>query len=407
MKNKMSAKYIMVILAGCGLIGSCLGICVNISGNFFTPIAEELSVGRGAVSISLTIFNVVQALAGMIAVQCIDKVGFKKMIILGTAAMLAGTVLLSFCSNVWLMYLLNALRGAGSGLIGPVIATIMINYWFNKNNALMVSIVMGFSGIVGAIMSPVISSVIAASGWRIGYAACAIAILVLNLPAILLPISLRPEEQGMEPLGGVIKVKNDTDNAVHEAKKVSIIILVLVLGYTFAVAFITSLPQHFPGIAESMNFASVGSVMISICMVANTGGKLLLGILIDRIGGRKAITLYTILVAAGVCLLIVGGSGTLLLGASALVGLGYSLATVAAAMITREMFGVSNYSSVYPKVSLTTTISNAIGTSAIGFLFDASGSYTGTLIIMLVLAFCALVLMQLAYINHIKETKTA
>ena len=48
-------KYLMVLVSMCGLIAVSLGLLVNVSGLFFAPIAEELGVGRGEVSMTLTI----------------------------------------------------------------------------------------------------------------------------------------------------------------------------------------------------------------------------------------------------------------------------------------------------------------------------------------------------------------
>ena len=45
------------------------------------------------------------------------------------------------------------------------------------------------------------------------------------------------------------------------------------------------------------------------------------------------------------------------------------------AMVTRDLFGVQNYGGVYPAVSMGIAVANAVGSSVIGFLYDASGSY--------------------------------
>ena len=44
-------------------------------------------------------------------------------------------------------------------------------------------------------------------------------------------------------------------------------------------------------------------------------------------------------------------------------------------MVTRDLFGVQNYGGVYPTVSMGIAVSNAVGSSVVGFLYDASGSY--------------------------------
>ena len=55
--NKLTSKHLMLIVSMCGLIGIVLGLGVNVSGVFFSPIAEELGIGKGSVSMTASIFS--------------------------------------------------------------------------------------------------------------------------------------------------------------------------------------------------------------------------------------------------------------------------------------------------------------------------------------------------------------
>jgi MFS family permease len=351
--------------------------------------------------LTLTIYNLVQAISCMIAPNTVSKCSLKKVVIMGTILLVGATFLLSLSPNVHLMYVLQAVMGFGAGLIGTVTVTTMINHWFNKDNAFMVSIVMGCSGIIGAIMSMVIGGVISASGWRTAYRITALIMLILNLPALLLPIAMKPEEVGKQPFGGPVSVlqkKTSSDKAV----KVSGALMVIVLIFSFCASMTTALPQHFPGLAQAAGMAKTGSLMISVCMVMNTAGKVLLGILIDKIGSRKAVSIFCAAIFLGALLIFSIHNSAIYLLAAGLYGLCYSIATVGPSTITREMFGSDNYAKVYPKCALSTTISNALGTTLIGVLYDASGSYTGTMILMMGLCIAAIVLLQSAYASRQK-----
>ena len=180
----MKGKYIVIIAALCGLIASGVGLITNIAGLFFTPIAEELGLLRGAVSMNVTIGNLCFAAGGMMSPRVMKEKNLKTMLIAMTALIAGSTALLALCNNVFLMYVLNGLRGFASGIVGFVFVTIVINHWFFKNNALVTSIAMGFSGLAGAVFSPVMSSIIASSGWRTAYVISAVLMVLLNLPAI-------------------------------------------------------------------------------------------------------------------------------------------------------------------------------------------------------------------------------
>lgn len=293
--KKIRGKYLLVLIAMCGMIASSLGMLTNVAGLFFSPIADELGLGRGSVSMTLTISNLVFALGGILSAKIVRPKNFKLILIAGTLFFALGTAGLALSSNLILLYGLNALRGFAAGVVGNVLVTTVINQWFHTGTGLVTSIAMGFSGLTGALLSPVLSAVIESAGWRTGYLAVAVLIALLNLPAILFPISFRSEDIGMEPLGGgsaTVDVEREAGGTV------SLSLLILALVYSSFAAFVTALPQHFPGLAGTYGFsAAVGSGMLSVCMVANTTGKLLFGVMADRLGARKSILIYGCLIS--------------------------------------------------------------------------------------------------------------
>ena len=395
MKKESNSIYWMVVIAGCGLIGTCLGLCTNVAGLFFSPIAADFGIGRGSVAMTLTVYNLIHAFSGMLAARTVLRFGFKKIVIFGTALQVAATFLLSLCPNVLCLILLNGVRGFASGLIGTVTVTIMLNYWFSKNNALMTSLAMGFSGLTGALLSPVLSSLIASAGWRTGYMVIAAINLAFNLPAILFPIALKPQSVGREPFGGAKEAAAGTVKA--DPKMISKTMFMILGVYTACAAGAASLPQHFAGIAESYGLASAGALMVSACMISNTAGKVMLGTLIDRFGSKLSASLYAIIVASAAVLLAFSRTGAVLIGAAAMYGLCYSLGTVGTAMLTREMFGQAQYSNVYPKLALTTTVSNAVFTTVVGSLYDLSGSYSAIILFLGAMVLTSLLMVHMAY----------
>ena len=395
MKKESNTMYWLVVIAGCGLIGSCLGLGVNVSGLFFNSIAEEFNVGRGSVAAGLTVYNLVHAFAGMLAAKVMMKFGFKKTAVAGTIIQVASTFLLSLSPAVWFMWVLNALRGFASGMIGTVAVTITLNYWFNKNNALVTSLAMGFSGLAGAVLSPILASIISSAGWRTGYIVLAGINLLFNLPAILFPITLKPEMKGLEPFGGQKDTVNG--NTGENVGKVSVVLVIMVMLYSACAAGAAALPSHFPGIADSYGLAAFGALMVSACMVTNTGGKVLMGTLIDRIGAKLSVSIYAAIIMLSAAALAFGRSEFILVAAAGGYGLCYSMGTVGSAMLTREMFGTGLYSTVYPKVALATTVSNAIFTTVVGTMYDISGTYTGIILFMIVMIAISYLMMNLAY----------
>ena len=135
-----------------------------------------------------------------------------------------------------MLYSCNVVRGFCGGIVGMVVATMTINNWFVEMNGLATS------GQTGMALSPVISAVIEGAGWRVGYLVTAGIVLLLNLPAMVLPISLTPETLGMLPLGGETS-PNDKPSAADPGEAIDKSLLLMLLVFGAFSSFATVLPQ--------------------------------------------------------------------------------------------------------------------------------------------------------------------
>ncbi|MBO6047907.1 MAG: MFS transporter [Erysipelotrichaceae bacterium] len=402
MEKKFSMRYILVMIATCGLIASSVGLQTNISGLFFNPIAESFGIMKGAVSMTLTISNLIFALGGMIAPRLIKEQNLKLMVIAGTAIEAGGTILLSMAPNIMFMYILNAIRGFAAGVLGFVIVTIIISNWFKESVGLMTSIALGFSGVAAAIFSPIISSVIAGGGWRVGYLVAGILIVVFNLPAVFFLPALHPHTKGFKAFGEKEIIEPHPTGFTEEkpGRKISIFLMILACLYAVMACGAGAMPQHFPGIADSFGFGAVGATLISVTMVANTGGKIILGILSDKLGSRLSIIFYLCLAIAGTFIFLTIHTSFFMIVAAVLFGMVYALGAVGPVMISKDMFGLENYSKTYPTVNMCGTVSNAIFSTVIGYLYDFSGNYYSTLFLMLGMLSIGIVVVIVAYTRN-------
>lgn len=387
MKNKSQFSVLVVC---CCIVAASIGMLTNSAGVFFTPIAEDLGVGKGAVSMSLTLANIAYAFGGLMTVKVIHENNFKKMVFLFGTVYAISTALLSIAQSVFLLYVFSLIRGASTGIAGMVLVTILINNHYKEGVGFATSIALGFSGIAGALLSLVFSWMIGIAGWRLTYVVEGILAFLLYLPCIVGSVSLnnRIKEDAVE----------SKDTTASTTGVVPLPIFVLVCAYTFLVASVTALPQHFPSLAST---AAVGSLMVSVTMVMNTAGKIILGAISDKIGAEKALKGYGVLVVIGLIVLVSFKSHPIfsIVGA-VLVGLVYAMAAVGAVLLSQNLFRES-YNAYYPKVSLVGTISNALFTTAVGFVYDIANSYDPAL--WLAALFAIIAIGTLVYANKIKS----
>lgn len=395
---KVTGRYLLVVASLCGLSAATVGLVTNVAGLFFTPMAEEFGVMQGAASMTLTIANICVALGGLATRRLTKLMPLRALLVAGVAVM-AGSVLgTAFAPSISVAYLLAATRGLAGGVIGFVLITYVLNKWFVAQLGLVTSIAMGFSGLAGALFTPLIQPVVSGMGWRAGQVLVAALTVTLCLPSILFVPSCDPSDVGLTPLGAEDAPAQQAAKGPKPPIKVDRVLFVCVVLYAVLSAAVSAMPQHFPGFAEEVGLsAAVGAGMISACMVANTLGKVVMGWLTDHIGARASIMAYTALVAASIAALLLVHVPAAFLVAAFLFGLCYARATVGLSMMCREVFGKRGFGVVYPVAALGCSFSNAVFSSAVGFGYDLTGGYTVSLVLFLAFLVGSAVLTQWCY----------
>ena len=383
---KMGGKYLLVVAAMCGLSMATVGLTTNVAGLFFTPMADEFGVMRGSASLTLTIANICVALGGLATRKLTKTVPLRVLLIAGAAILAGSTFATALSPNIVLTYVLSATKGLAGGVIGFVFITYVLNKWFVAQLGLVTSIAMGMSGLAGAVFTPILQPVVEGAGWRSGMMLMAVLQVVLCLPVIFFLPAVDPIDAGLRPFG--LADNKETVSAHHDKSqpvRVDKLIFGGVVCYAVLSAAVSAMPQHFPGYAEEMGLAAAtGAAMISACMVANTAGKIVMGWLCDRVGALASIMSYTVLVAVSIVALLFLKFPVVFIVAAFLFGMCYSRATVGITMMCRELFGKRGSGIVYPVAALGTSISNAVFSSAVGYAYDAMGSYVISLVAFLV-----------------------
>lgn len=402
--NRFTIRHLFVIIAMCGLCGASVGICTNTAGLFYTSIAEDLGVGQGAVSMTLTLLSITSAAAGLVVASIIkNEKMLKPMIAVSIAMMAGGTWLLAMADNLWMIYLWNIIRGIGAGLAGFVTSTIVINRWFYARHGLFVSLAMCFSGIPGVLLSNFFTSVIQADGWRQGYIVVALVLLACTLPSLVLPFTLDPFKSGTKPYGyeeyESLKESNP-EKMVMERKDRGLpaMALIIFLVYTSAAAINSCLIQHLPNYAVfSGNAAALGAMMVAVVNGANVIAKLSFGMLSDRAGTMKSCLLMAALSIIGISLMAFLPLPAAMVAGAGLYGCTMPNSAIALSLITSDIFGMADYNRIYPVISFVCSTVYALAVALMGSLFDISGSYLPVFGLCLVMQVVVLVSVKVLY----------
>lgn len=392
MENIHKAWRVLIVL--CGLAAAAVGISINTSGVFYSIVADELDLLRGAFAFHMTIFSLVTAISALFVPKFLRKISFKILLLISVLVAVVGTALMAISTHLWQFYLLGAIRGFSTGMFSIVTITIIINHWFIDKNGLATSIALAFSGIMGAIFS----AIIAVASWQTAYLIKAFLLFCLCLPAILYPFTIQPEISNLKAYGSdrtPLKTYPKSTNT-----QTLPFTLFIIMSFGVMVSFVSSMTQHLPSYAETIgSSATIGASLLSMGMFGNIISKIIIGFLSDKIGAIKSSLILLLVNILGAILLLFTRTSVLLLLAAFLFGSCYGLGAVSVPLVTRVMFGKNGYVKAFPVVSFVSNVGAAIAFSTIGYIYDFTKSYTLAFILIVFLLILSIISLLVA--NHL------
>ena len=380
--KKENRIYLKIIITLCFLSSAGVGITSNSVGVFYNYVASDLNILRGTYIIHNTIATFALAIVALFVPRLLNSNNYRKLIIAAGLISSISAYLMSFQTNVVMFYLLGLLRGCGNAFFAFVVISIIINNWFNKSHGLITSIIFGFSGISGAIFSPLFLNVIETYGWRIGYKVMGISILLSFVPFIIMKYPLTPKEMDLQPYGGEIN-KEESKDVSHN---IDPLLFAYVGIFATLIHFAAGNMQHLSAIALSRNYSlNIVSLFVSLSMIGNVTFKFITGEIADKKGAVFSnITMLMVTLLGNFLLLFINNS-LLNVSGSLFFGAVFAETAVGLTLLTKEIFGIDNYNKTYPIYALLGNASYAISTSAYGYLYDFSKTYDLGLIVGIIL----------------------
>lgn len=399
MMKKGKLHYAWLILLGAILIRGFAGGINIVSALFLPPVAAELGVGIGNLSIYFSVTSIVMVLWLPIAGKLMNRYDIRIMVLAGALLQTLAFAGFGLMNRVYGWYLLAIPYAMGATILANLLGPILINRWFAKNTGLMLGIQMAFVGLFGVIFQPVTSNLIVQNGWRMTYYLLGGAAFVVVLAAGFLLLKNRPEEKGLQAYGKGERVSGtapqerpDAFLNIEEKVAVRSASFFLLLLFMVSITGVAVFSQHIPafGALQGYPLRQVGTAL-AFASVGSAIGSIAIGMISDRIGVLT--TCYGVL---GVGLISVigfyfSGNSFLLFGLSTFLhGLTSSGIMVLAPILTLKFYGQKDYEKIFAKMSMGAPLASILLIPAYGFIHDHLGSYSLVLLCMLFLLLLAL-----------------
>lgn len=370
-------KHSLIFLACCGMVAASVGLCTNAYGVFYTSIGNALGVGRAAVTFHATMCGILTGVLSPFVVHLTNKVSIRKIVCIGAILSSASFFLMAAVDNVLWLNVCGVLRGIGNSCFFMPIITLILGNWFKKDIGSITGVVMAFSGILGAILSPTLTAIIEANGFRAASAFCGCFIALCTIPAGLTVLYLDPKSAGVQAYGAELKnTPEQKQNCKVNPFRYNSPVFFALAGMTFLCVFTTGLTSQLSGMAESIGMGSqVGATMISAVMIGNILSKFLSGFLADKIGTYKAFGLMFFFAIIGCIMMQLVTETMSILLAAFLFGAIYAVSAVGLPSIVRHIYGNRQYGHAFSVLSMISVIAPSVAMVLIGYLYDLTGGY--------------------------------
>lgn len=410
MKNKIYNGKIFygwyIVAAACILLAVCWGITFNTASLFINPISDDFGISRKAINMTFSIRSITQLTISLFSWIIFTRFKLGNMMKVASITAIISLYLNSRVESLFALYLLTAILGASTVLTGMMPLSIVINNWFKEKNGTALGIAFMGSGIGGMIFNTLAGGWIVEYGWRTTYQILALIYLLVAVPIVFFVIKTDPRELGLVAYGSdksdktITKVETEeelTGITLSEAKKTVSFWLLCLTIIIFTMSGVTIINNTAPYLIDINYSPTFSANIVALSMGSLALGKMVLGVLFDRFGLRISTFISTTaMVVSFICFLYADNYMALglLIAASGISG---AFLTVAYPVITQTLFGRKDYSGIYGFLNVAHSMGSIIAPIIIGSLYDKSGSYTSSLILMMILAIIATVSYQVIF----------
>ena len=364
---------------------------------FIDPLVATFGWTRGEISVAYSVAYIV----GMPAIVMMGWLGDRygtRPLMLGAAVMIGGgTVLLGTITTLWEFYVyysvfVGSLGHAAFSVLLPVIIT----RWFHKNVGIASGMYWASQGLGPVIFAPLFRHLIETQGWAntftliglvVGCILAFFSLFIHGSPAAVGVLPYGMDESTPKDQKPPAKPKTAPLREIIRDRKVWVLATIHHIGCASHAVILA----HVVSMATLKGMGGVEAAGV-LATIAGTSivSRFVFSIVADKLGGRTTLSIALTGQALPVFILLFATEGWMFYGFAVVFGLFYGGEMVGFPIINKQIFGANApLSSIFSFQMVGGTTGMALGGWLGGSLFDASGSYTVSIIMSLIVGFVA------------------
>jgi len=378
---------------------------------WFVVLEGSFGWSRTQLSVAFALTRVEGTMMGPLAGYLIDKLGPRRMVLIGLPVLGVGFLIFSRVENLWQFYGAFVVMSLGAGLGTWLPMMTVLNHWFERRRSMAMSLAMEGFAVGGIVLIPALAWAIDPSqpdrfGWRATAAGIGLVIIILALP-ISRMVRNRPEEYGEQPDGRLVVSAAPSPTESHqpdnpaadytwqEALRTREFWLIT-MGHACTSIVIVTLMVHLGPMLNDRGFSlqTVGWV-VSTYLAVGAVFTLVGGYIGDRVPIHLALFGFSVVQSAAVLILLIAHTAPVAYLFAVVLGIGFGGRTPMTTAIRGVYFGRKAFASITGVSMIPMNILLLVFPLFSGIMFDAVGSYAVPFITVAVVSFIGAVLFLL------------
>jgi MFS family permease len=362
------------VIVGVAMVVTCVGFGAMFSlGVFLQPMTEAMGWSRTGISTAALLNFLSMGVGSFVWGALSDRLGTRRVVLLGGVLLGLGTVLASRATTLTQFQLsFGVIVGFAAGsLYAPLTAT--TTRWFTRHRSLAVALVSAGLGLGSTTTAPLARWIITNYDWRT-------AMLVLGDIAwlVIIPAALLVREPTALPGPAAPELTADEagrDLTVGQALRTP---QFAAIAFTYFACCAAHSGPIFHMVTYALDHgvtAMAAATVISVAGLASLSGKIVCGLIADRVGAKRVLVAGLLLQVVGINLYLVTRELSHFYAVGLMFGFAYGGVMPLYAILVRDYFGARIMGTTFGAVGFASTLGMALGPVAGGWLYDALGSY--------------------------------
>jgi MFS family permease len=374
--ERVLARRRVIVLAGTVTI-----LLVSAGGMYLIvvalkDVAQEFGWPRAVPSFAFSLQFIGSGIGGVIMGQVLDRYGYIVPAVVGTICVSTGAILASHIDSAWQLYMIYlfffGLSGQGS-LAAPALANVA--RWYDKKRGLAVGIASSGQALAGIVWPPVMGAVLLAIGWRDMFFWYGVFAFCAMVP-LCFAVRFKPPPYKPSAVAEVGAVgTSDPKRAPLSTAAIQSILCCGMIGCCTAMALpLGHLVALVTDIGHPLSDAvEVLSIMLLAAFMSRAA---ILGPLSDRLGGLRAMMIFSLVQALMLAMFTMVTELWALYAVAVAMGLGYGGLFPVYAVAVRDHLPVTEAGKRTGVIFMFGAVAMGFGGWMGGYLFDLTGSYT-------------------------------